>query len=101
MTFAAILSAAGSPRRVDIHATLADGWRRTCWPIAPEEYAVCLHKLPEQQVPDVRLAPVPNPGGSGSQALLLGGVVRRSRLLASGGSTSGCIGGGGTFMVVA
>ena len=101
MTFAAILSAAGPHRRVDIHAIRADGWRRACWPIAPEEYAVCLHKLPEQQVPDVRPAPVRKPGGSGSQTLLLGGVVRRSRLLAPGGSTGGCIGGGGTFMVAA
>ena len=101
MTFAAMLSAAGPHRRVDIHAIRADGWRRACWPIAPDEYAVCLHKLPEQQVPDVRLAPVPKPVGSGSQTLLLGGVVRRSRLLAPGGSTGGCIGGGGAFTVAA
>ena len=74
MTFAAILFAAGSPRRVEIHTTLDEGCRQGFWSWNP---AACAGRA----VADSRPPPGPRPGGCDPHALMRGGTGKRSCLL--------------------
>ena len=100
MTFAEMLSAADSPRRVEIHATLDEGWRRRVWLGDPVAYVGCV-PTPGWAASDVRPPPGSNPGGPDPHALLHGGANGRSYLPALAGSTGGCTGGGGILAAAA
>ena len=73
MTFAAILFAAGSPRRVEIHTTLDEGCRLGLGSWNP---AACAGRA----VADSRPPPVPRPDVCGPHAPLRGGTGKLSGL---------------------
>ena len=75
MTFAAMLSAADSPLRVEIRTILEVGWRRGDWLLVPVAQLSVLNPLARVAL-DIRPPPDSRPGGSDHQALLLGGAER-------------------------
>ena len=71
MTFAAILSEADSPLRVEIHTILEVGWRRGDWLLVPVAQLSVLNPLARVAL-DIRPPPDSRPGGLGPSSITAG-----------------------------